>query len=90
MKKEEIKKLVKIFSQNFKRKDIIMSFTGSLKMYFKMSNLKFLITSENIVLTDGKNKEIQIEHYWVNNIEVQEKKLFFDMEGSYRICIELA
>lgn len=43
-----------------------------------------------MILTDGKNKELKIELYWVNDVNIQEKKIIFEMESDYMVCIEIA
>lgn len=90
MNNKQIKEIIKIFNKNFKRKDIIVTFLGSIETYIKIPNLKFFLTQDIMILTDGKNKELKIELYWVNDVNIQEKKIIFEMESDYMVCIEIA
>ena len=55
-----------------------------------MNNFKFLLTRDDMVLTDGKDKKLKIDLYWANNVKIQENRIEIDMESDYMICIEVA
>ena len=90
MKEQDIERIIKIFNKNFRNKDILLIFEGSIETYIKMNNFKFLLTRDDMVLTDGKDKKLKIDLYWANNVKIQENRIEIDMESDYMICIEVA
>ncbi len=90
MKEQDIERIIKIFNKNFRNKDILIIFEGSIETYIKMNNFKFLLTRDDMVLTDGKDKKLKIDLYWANNVKIQENRIEIDMESDYMICIEVA
>lgn len=88
MNKEETKRIIKLLNEKFKNKEIYINITGAIETTVIIPNMKYFISKNTIIFSNGEQAEFEIDPYWIEEIKVTNKSVKIDMEGGYSINID--
>ncbi len=88
MNKEETKRIIKLLNEKFKNKEIYINITGAIETTVIIPNMKYFISKNTMIFSNGEQAEFKIDPYWIEEIKVTNKSVKIDMEGEYSINID--
>ena len=80
MNDTDIIKVRNLLQNKFLNNNITIYIQGAIEFTFPISNLQFFISKTLFILSDGKNHEIKIEVYWIDNIKIENDYILLYME----------
>ena len=87
MNKEDIEELEQELQNRYNGYEINIEFTGAVALFFKIQNLKSLVSQQTILLSNGGYKEIEIQVDMVTDIQIFDEYIVLDMFENYSIEI---
>lgn len=88
MDRKTIKEIVKIFNNNFKNNNINVIFNGSLELIMKISNFKYYVSQDNIILSSGKREMLKMETYYIDEVIIKNNCVKFIFDSDFTVAID--
>ena len=87
MNKSNVEELEQELQTRYNSYEVAIEFTGAVALFFKIQNLKSLVSQQTILLSNGEYKELEIQVDMITDLRITENSIIIDMFDNYSIEI---